>query len=59
MAQVLTYPLYLNDHYVRKATKVVLADGTEYAFTERMTKKEALTQVMLEQTKGFRSPRRI
>ena len=41
-----------NGRPIRKATMVVLADGTEYRFTEKMGKKEAMRQVMLQQTKN-------
>lgn len=53
MATVKTYQLVAgNGRPIRKATMVVLADGTEYRFTEKMTKKDALRQVMMQQTNG-------
>lgn len=44
--KVETYKLHAgNGRYIRQATKVVFADGTEVAFTEKMSKREALRQV--------------
>lgn len=52
-AEVRTYQMVTgNGRPIRKATMVVLADGTEYRFTEKMGKKEAMRQVMLQQTKN-------
>ena len=52
-AEVRTYQMVAgNGRPIRKATMVVLADGTEYRFTEKMGKREAMRQVMLQQTKN-------
>lgn len=39
-----TYNLYLNGHYVRKATQVILPTGEKIAFTEKVSNKEAIRQ---------------
>lgn len=44
--RVETYSLKArNGRHIRKATKVVFADGHEVAFTERLSRREALRQV--------------
>ena len=43
--KVQTYNLTANNgKHIRQATKVVFANGQEFAFTEKLSKKEALKQ---------------
>jgi hypothetical protein len=48
--QVTNYALYsgLTGRRIRTATKVTLVDGTEIAFTERLSKREAVRQAGIE-----------
>ena len=40
------YNLYLNGHYVKKATRVTLTDGRVIEFMERLSNKEAHRQAL-------------
>ena len=46
--RVENYNLRMNGHRVRVATKVIFDDGTEMAFLEKMSKREAIRQAFLQ-----------